>query len=178
MALIGDFPSFYEKYSDFDSFVARLEYLCESNAIRDENKRKAILISKICDDTYRKIWNACKPMPLENKSYIELLQLIKKYSTVVATPAFVERREFYAAKQKDKENISSWAERIQRLSNKCKFKGDLDAVLTDRFISGLCNSNVQSKYFEEDPASIDFEKAVGIALIAEISLLSRKCKKN
>lgn len=178
MALIGEFPSFYYRYTDFDSFVARLEYVCESNSIRDESKRKTILISKICDDTHRRILNACKPVRLEDKSYKELLQLIKKYAAVASTPVIVDRREFYTAKQKDKEDITAWAVRVQHLSDKCKFLGDLDAILTDRFISGLYNSDVQNKFFEEDPANIDFEKAIRIATIAGTSLPKRKSNRN
>lgn len=61
-----------------------------------------------------------------------------------------------------------WYARIKRLSINCKFGDRFDAVLLDRFISGLKSSAILERLRDED-VDLTLEKAVEIATNKESS---------
>lgn len=167
MAFFGELPHFYGEFGDWQVFTERLEQFFEINDVPDEKKR-AILITCIGDDVYKTLRDVCHPALPKEKTFDELCELLNK-QFVKKTSVFRERCSFYNAKQQSKETISSWFARIKSLSVDCKFGDKFDAVLLDRFISGLRPSPVLDRLCEEDDETLTIQQALDIAVVKESS---------
>lgn len=166
MALIGELPVFYSGSSDWQVYTERLEQFFDVNDIA-EDKKKALLLTSIGEDTYKTLRDVCHPVLPKNKTYNELIELLNK-QYVVRTSVFRERVKFYTAKQYANEPISQWFARIKKLSVDCKFGNQFEAVLLDRFISGLRATPILDRLCEEED-TLTLQQAVEIATNKETS---------
>jgi len=166
MAFIGELPVYYSGISDWQVYTERLEQFFEVNEIAPE-KKKALLLTSLNEDTYKTLRDVCHPQLPKDKTFDELIELLNK-QFVVRTSVFRERVKFYTAKQYANESIAFWFARIKKLSIDCKFGDRFDAVLLDRFISGLRSSAILDRLCEEDD-DLTLQKAVEIASSKESS---------
>lgn len=167
MALIGNVPEFKSGKDDWSVYSERLEQFFEINDIPEE-KRNAFLISSVGADTYKTIRDLCHPILPKDKTFEELCDLMKKqFTTQVAI--YRERNQFYNARQFATETVTNWFARIKKLSIDCRFGGDLESILLDRFISGLKSSPILDRLCEENE-TLKLEDAVAIATNKESSL--------
>ena len=167
MSTIGELPTFCEKFYDWQMHAGRLEQFFEANEISEENKTTLLIIS-ICEHAYKTLRAICHPLLPKEKTCEELIELLHNHY-VVRTLVFRERVKFYTAKQYATESISKWFVRIMKLSADCKLGNNFDAVLLDRFISGLRPSPILDRLCEEED-TLTFKQAVEIAVNKESSL--------
>lgn len=66
---------------------------------------------------------------------------------------------------------------MRELGNNCKFKGDIDEILRDRFISGL-KPVLQRRFFEESNTDMTLQDAIKIAIYEEASLKRKKSEQD
>ncbi|XP_059614960.1 uncharacterized protein LOC132260692 [Phlebotomus argentipes] len=167
-ALIGNIPEFYAGAQDWNVYSERLEQFFLVNNIPDD-KRSALLISVIGNDTYKALRDLCHPQLPKDKPFEELCELLKKqYGPQVSV--FRERKKFYTSKQMEYEGVSAWYARLKTLSVDCKFGDNLETILMDRFISGLRNPVVLDRMCEEDE-TLTLTKAVELAVNKESSVV-------
>lgn len=166
MAFFGELPRFYgSDYNDWSVFSERLEQFFEINEVAEEKKR-AILITCIADDVYKTLRDVCHPVLPKEKTFDELNDLLTK-QFVKKTSVFRERCKFYNAKQNAREPVSQWFARLKSLSIDCKFGDRFDAVLLDRFVSGLKPSAVLDRLCEEDEENLTIQRALDVAVTKE-----------
>lgn len=176
MAFFGELPHFYGgEFGDWNVFSERLEQFFEVNDVAEE-KKKAILITCISDDVYKTLRDVCHPSLPKEKCFDELCELLNK-QFVVKTSVFRERCNFYTAKQQKNETVSAWFARIKSLSIDCKFGERFDAILLDRFISGLKPSPVLDRLCEENEETLTMQGALDIAVTKE-SATKDRCDKD
>lgn len=168
MALIGDLPRFHGEYDDWLVFTERLEQFFEINDVVEE-KKKAILITSISDQIYKTLKDLCFPLLPKEKTFNELCELLNK-QFVIKTSVIRERYTFYNAKQMAGESIANWFARIKKLSIDCKFGERFDAILLDRFLSGLRPSPIFDRLCEEDEDKLTVQLAYEIAINKESSI--------
>lgn len=162
--LIGNIPEFYCGSGDWNVYSERLEQFFEVNDIPDE-KRSALLISVVGNEAYKTLRDLCHPALPKEKSFEELCQLLhKQYAPQVSL--FRERIKFYKAQQENYENVSQWYARVKTLSVDCKFGETLEAILMDRFVSGLRSPLVLDRICEEDE-TLTLARAVELAVNKE-----------
>lgn len=162
--LIGNIPEFYCGSDDWNVYSERLEQYFEVNDIPPE-KKGALLISVVGNEAYKTLRDLCHPALPKEKSFDELCQLLhKQYAPQVSM--FRERIKFYKAQQEQYENVSQWYARVKTLSVDCKFGDNLEAILMDRFISGLKNPLVLDRICEEDE-TLTLSKAIELAVNKE-----------
>ncbi|KAF2889123.1 hypothetical protein ILUMI_17051, partial [Ignelater luminosus] len=125
--LIGHIREF-KVGQDFQMYEEKFAQYCQANEIIG-SRRIAMLISLICDDTYKTLRDLCFPDKPQDKSYDELCTLLREHNTPPKN-TFRERIQFYQAVQGSDETCSKWYARIKRLSIDCKFT-DITAVLKD-----------------------------------------------
>lgn len=168
--MIGELPTFYAGSSDWQIYTERLEQFFEVNEIPAE-KKKALLLTSVGDDTYKTLRDVCHPQLPKDKTFDELIELLNK-QYVVRTSVFRVRVKFYLAKQDTHETIAQWFARIKNLSISCQFGDNTDSVLLDRFISGLRASAILDRLCEENDG-LTLQKAVEIATTKESSASSK-----
>lgn len=165
--LVGSIPNFNQYCDNWDTYAEILEQFFIVNNIEDE-KKSAFLISCIGAETYKTLRDLCHPFLPKDKSFDELAGLLKKqFSPQIAI--FRERTNFYEAKQLPGENVITYYGRLKKLSVDCKFGEFLEAVLLDKFITGLRPGQVLDRLCEENE-TLTLQQAVDIAMNKECAL--------
>lgn len=164
---VGCIPSFNQSSDSWDTYAEILDQFFIVNNIEDE-KKSAFLISCIGAETYKTLRDLCHPFLPKNKSFDELAELLRKqFSPQVAI--YRERKNFYDVKQTRGENVMTYYGRLKKLSVDCKFGDNLEAVLLDKFITGLCSGQVLDRLCEENE-ELTLQKALDIAINKECAL--------
>lgn len=165
--LIGNIPEFYCGSDDWNVYSERLEQYFEVNDIPAE-KRSALLISVVGNEAYKTLRDLCHPSLPKEKPFEELCLLLhKQYAPQVSL--YRERIKFYRAAQEAYENVPQWYARVKTLSVDCKFGENLEAILLDRFVSGLKNALVLDRICEEDE-TLTLAKAIELAVNKESAI--------
>lgn len=168
MALIGELPTFYSGISDWQVYTERLEQFFEVNRIADDMK-KSMLLTSVSEEVYKTLRDVCHPLLPKAKTFEELIELLNK-QYVVRTSVFRERVKFYTARQYANESIAQWYARLKKLSIDCRFGDRFEAVLLDRFVSGLRPGAILDRLCEEEADdSMTVQRALEIASNKEIS---------
>uniref|UniRef100_A0A2M4A4E3 Retrotransposon gag domain-containing protein n=1 Tax=Anopheles triannulatus TaxID=58253 RepID=A0A2M4A4E3_9DIPT len=165
--LVGTIPEFTVELDDWNVYYERLEQFFEVNEITPE-KRSAFLISCIGSQAYKSLRDLCHPALPKDRPFEELCELLRKqFSPQVAI--FRERTHFYNATQSVGENVTQWYGRLKKLSVDCKFGSNLEAVLLDKFITGLRPGQVLDRLCEENE-TLRLEQALDIAINKECAV--------
>ncbi|XP_050091998.1 uncharacterized protein LOC126575374 [Anopheles aquasalis] len=165
--LVGTIPEFTVELDDWNVYYERLEQFFEVNEIAPE-KRSAFLISCIGSQAYKSLRDLCHPALPKDRPFEELCELLRKqFSPQVAI--FRERTHFYNATQSVGENVTQWYGRLKKLSVDCKFGSNLEAVLLDKFITGLRPGQVLDRLCEENE-TLRLEQALDIAINKECAV--------
>lgn len=166
--IVGTIPTFNQGIDDWKTYSEILDQFFIVNNVEDD-KKSAFLISCIGSDTYKTLRDLCHPVLPKDKKFDDLSEILRKqFSPQVAI--FRERTNFYNAKQNNAENVTSWYGRVKRLSVDCKFGDNLEAILLDKFITGLKVGQVLDRLCEENE-TLTLQQAVDIATNKECSLM-------
>lgn len=169
VAMIGSIPEYNGFYDDWNVYQERLEQFFEVNDI-PETKRTALLISVIGSDSYKTLRDMCHPVLPKSRTFEELCELLRKqYSPQVAV--FRERTTFYNARQEQEETVTMWYGRLKKLSVDCRFGENLEAILLDKFVTGLRSGMIMDRLCEENEG-LTLEMALELAVNKECALKS------
>uniref|UniRef100_A0A182QJV4 Retrotransposon gag domain-containing protein n=1 Tax=Anopheles farauti TaxID=69004 RepID=A0A182QJV4_9DIPT len=106
----------------------------------------------------------------EERTFEALCELLRKqYSPQVAV--FRERTTFYNARQEEGETVTVWYGRLKKLSVDCRFGENLEAVLLDKFVTGLRSGMIMDRLCEENEG-LTLELALELAVNKECALKS------
>ncbi|XP_074037223.1 uncharacterized protein [Leptinotarsa decemlineata] len=148
----GQVREFRGQDSDWVIYKRRLDNYFQVNDI-DDDKKKAILLNALDEDSYKLIYNLCLPKFPEEKSYQQLTELFSQYFEV-SESLFVARSKFFAAFKNQHESANEWAAGVRNLAINCEFEETvIDMMLRDRFIVGFDKGSVQSKLFRKKSTS-------------------------
>lgn len=152
---------------DFNSnvwslFKPRLENYFLANEIVQEEKKRAILLNTLSEESYQLVFNLCMPDNPESTSYVALIKIINEHFEA-AQPIFASRYKFYSSRKHVGESPKEWCPRVRSLAAYCDFSNvELKTLLRDQFIVGYEKGSVQDRLFEEEK-EVTLAEAVGIA---------------
>ena len=160
MSLLGSPEQF--SGDDFKSYKERLEAFFTVNdigttaegadavAVAVADKQKvAYTISIIGKDTYGFLKDLCLPNKPTDKTFTEICTLLQNYykpSILVVAEAY----KFHQAKHEVGESVSTFANRLRRLSVNCNFGTFLDRALQDQFVCGIRSQNILKTLLSQD----------------------------
>ena len=163
MPNIGKITEFVEGKETFENYVERMEQFFDANDIKDE-KKVVVLLSVVGASTYGVIRNLSQPTLPKDKTYNDLVGLLKKHYN--PKPLVIsEQFKFNRRNQKEGEKVADYVVEWKRLSVNCDFKNFLDDALRDRFVCGLESEAIQKKLLAEE--KLDFQDAVKLASAME-----------
>ena len=114
-----------------------------------DKKKVAYTISIIGKDTYGFLKDLCLPNKPTGKTYTEICTLLQNYykpSILVVAEAY----KFHQAKQEVGESVSTFANRLRRLSLNCNLGTFLDRALQDQLVCGIRSQNIFKKLLSQD----------------------------
>lgn len=142
-------------------FAERMDLYFLVNAVEPE-RRHALLLQSISDEVYKKLRDICVPASVKDKTYEELIVCLKEHFGNRA--AYRERQRFYRAEQMENETATEWLKRIEIMAKTCDFTYDNDAIMRDRFISGLRSESTIDRLCDEQNPNMPLERALEICV--------------
>ncbi|XP_038106859.1 uncharacterized protein K02A2.6-like [Culex quinquefasciatus] len=163
MAQGPSFRCFDGDVDEWQAFREQLEQYFVACDVKEEEKKKAVLINHCEPKTYKLLRDLCMPKVPSAKKYDELCDLFAKHFT---PPVIVhkERRLFWRATRgtDPPESVNAWAARVKNLASNCKMGDHLQHSLVDKFVDGL-EGKAYERICEEDE-KLTLEKALEIAV--------------
>lgn len=161
MSYFGNLSNFDYKTCEWAIFIGRLNQFLKVNEVKEE-KKAAILLTHLSDDSYRLLRNLAYPRDLEELSFKELVALLNSHFKPKHC-TYADKAKFFNARKDPCENMAEWAARLRGLASFCNFGTALEQNLTDRFVLGLGSGPVRDKLFEQDASSLTLTQALEVA---------------
>lgn len=147
---IGHINEFKFDSEDFETWVERLELYMEINKLKE--KKVSVFLTLVGSKAYEILRALCTPKKPRDIVYDELvsklLDYIKPKPSVLA-----ERSKFRARVQQQNESASAFIAALQKLSQTCDFKDNLEESLRDQITHGIANNDLKKKLFAEKELS-------------------------
>lgn len=156
---------------DFKIFKSKLLNIFVVNDVTTDEKKKAYLLTSLCEDTFKLLASLCVPKAPDDLKYTELLPILEKHFQPVHS-YFASRRKFYTLKQAPYESVREFAARLRSSAGECGFENtELELLMRDIFVFGLHDSKMQGRLLEEDATDKlnTFDKMFKLALSRESS---------
>ena len=157
-------PAFDEDGGDFASYYDILKEFFIMNDVPEE-KKTAYLICFIGTQSYKTLKGLCHPEQPKTKTCHVLCHKLWNYYTPKSA-RFRERSNFYSKFQRPSDSVTIWHKRVKNFSINCRFGDRLEAILLDKFITGMKSGQVLDRLCEETD-DITLQKALEIALHQE-----------
>ena len=138
---------------DWEDYTDRLkQYLVENKMDTDEDaeRRRAVLLTVCGAPTYSLIKYLLAPAKPSDKSYEELVNLVKRHYHP-KPGQIVSRYKVYTHHRQDGQSVSEFVADLRRLAELCEFIDKLEEMLRDFFIIGIIDSILQKLLPESDP---------------------------
>ncbi|XP_024873057.1 uncharacterized protein LOC112455390 [Temnothorax curvispinosus] len=147
---------------DWELYTERLELYFVAKDIKDE-KRVAVLLTKISPETYKLVRDLCAPQKPKDKAFDELVKLVKDH--LCQKPSEVmERCKFHQAQQTTTETIAEFIARLKSLATHCNF-ADINLAMRDQLVCGLRDHAIKAILFREE--NLTYDSAYKLAVAAE-----------
>lgn len=171
MSIFGSVPNFDCKVDEWPVHKAQIKNFFDANDITDStdiggNKRRAILLNCMSQDSYRLTRDLLSPDAPENTTYATIISTLDSHFSPKKC-LFAEREKFYAAIKDSQESMTDYAARLRGLAAECNFGPSLDMCLTDRFVLGIDSPVVREKLYREDATQLKMNAALDIACAVE-----------
>lgn len=162
--LIGTIPPFDPDQDEWSMYCELLGHYFMANAIADDRRQCAILLSVIGMESYKRLRTVLAPAKPADLTFRQLCdRLAQHYAPVVV---FRERCLFYAAIREAGESVQQYYGRLKRLSDRCAFDESLETKMVDRFVTGLGTGRILDRLCEEG-ARLGIQRAVALAVELE-----------
>lgn len=162
--LIGAIQPFDPDQDEWALYCELLGHYFMANAITDDRRQCAILLSVIGMETYKRLRTVLAPAKPADLTFRQLCdRLAQHYAPVVV---FRERFLFYEATRVAGESVRQYYGRLKRLADRCAFDESLETKMVDRFVTGLGTGRILDRLCEED-ARLGMQRAVTLAVELE-----------
>ena len=158
--VFGKVDEFDGTKEEWTQYVELLEHFFVANDIVDAGKKRAVLLSVVGASTYALLRNLVSPAKPGEKSYSELVAVLKEHYNPTPSET-VQRSRFNSRYRKSGESVSTFVAELRALAEFCNFGDSLDDMIRDRIVCGIMNSKIQQKLLSEKPAML--KRAVEIA---------------
>lgn len=125
--------------------------------IGDAEKKRAVLLSCVGVQTYTLIRNLLSPERPGDRSYDELVRLLKNHFDPRKSE-IVQRWKFNTRNRRSEESVIEYVAELRKLAQDCNFEDTLKVMLRDRLVCGINDDRIQRRLLAED--GLTFETAL------------------
>ena len=164
MAAHGKVGAFNESLEPWASYAERLEHYFIANDVKEDEKKRAILLSSCGVNTYMIIRNLFAPDLPATKSFEEIVATAGTHFNLKPS-SIVQHFRFNFRVCKDGESAAEFVSQLRKLSEHCEFSDTLNKMLRDRIVCGINDVRIQRCLLAEPGLSL--AKALELALALE-----------
>ena len=118
--LLGAVGPFERDTDDWTAYCERLQQFFVANEIKEDGKKRAVLLSVCGTASYQLIRSLVAPSKPTDKSVDEIMKLVKDHLTLQPS-SIVQRFKFNSRSQQDTEIVSQFVAELKKLSEYCEF---------------------------------------------------------
>lgn len=145
---------------NWTEFTERLDQYFLANDINDTTKKRAVLLTVCGGKTYGLMKNLLSPEKPTDKSYEDLVKLIKEHQQPEPS-VIVSRYKFHTCTREADMPITDYVAVLRKLADKCDFGITLNDMLRDRLVIGVNDDRIQRRLLSE--TKLDYKRAEEIA---------------
>ena len=127
---------FDNRDGNWRDYIERFEFYCDAQGIADPTQRRALFLSGVGQNAYRRIKTILAPALLTTVSYQNIIETILGYFEPKPS-AIVSRFRFHQKCQGAAQGIQEFVTELKVMADRCEFGPCLDHMLRDRFVCGL-----------------------------------------
>ena len=127
---------------------------------------KAILLSVCGPQAYQLIKNLCVPEKPTDKTFAEIIQLVKDHVEPKPT-VIVQRFTYHSRSRKQEESIAAYVNALKKISEHCQFGDTLQDMLRDRLVCGINDVRIQRRLLSEP--DLTYKRAFDLAQAMEVA---------
>ena len=136
MAAHAKVGTFNESTELWSLYIERLGHYFVANDVKDDTKKRAILLSSCGVGTYTIIRNLLAPDLPSTKSFDEIVEAAGKHFNPKPS-SIVQRFRFNSRVRKEGESVADFVAQLRQLSEHCQFGDTLSNMLRDRIVCGI-----------------------------------------
>ena len=164
MAAHGTLSEFDPQKEDWISYSEWLQAYFAANKIESAEKKQAILLSVVGEETYQLMQSLVAPLKPAAKGFDALVKLVQDHYQ--PTPSVIMQRfKFNSHTQKSGKSIATFVAELWKLAEHCKFQSTPDNMLRDRLVCGATDGWLQGRLLAEPELTL--KDAVKIAIAQE-----------
>ena len=149
----------------------RLQQYFAVNDVDNAGKQRKILLSGCGAPTYQLIRNLLAPVKPTDKSFYELVKLVKDHHQPPPSE-IVQRFSFHSRTRRNGESVSAFVAQLRKLAEYCAFGDTLSDMLRDCIVCSINDQEVQRRLLAE--TRLTHDKAFALAQALEAADKSAK----
>ncbi|MDA8001874.1 MAG: hypothetical protein MPL62_11380 [Alphaproteobacteria bacterium] len=118
-ATLGRIEEFDGDKEEWSQYQERLEYFFQANEIEDGDKKRAVFLSLIGSNTYKRLRNLIAPEKPDTKTYAQLVKALADHFSPTPTES-VQRFKFHSRVRKPGESVATFVSELRCLAEFCK----------------------------------------------------------
>ena len=167
MTVHGKISYFNSNQESWSSYMERLGYYFTANDVRDDDKKKAILLTVCGPAAFELLKSLLQPSTTNDKTYPEIIKVLSDHFS--PTPSVImQRYKFNTRTRKDSESVATYVAELKHLGEHCQFGDKLNEMVRDRLVCGVNDIRIQNRLLQES-SSLTYEKAFQIAQSIELA---------
>lgn len=174
---VGTLREFDHVEMDWEVYSKRLQQYFLANKVKENDQKRAILLTMLTEPTYKLLGTLCYPKKVEETEYNEISEVMNSHFKI-AVSVFCQREEFYSAKMGITDDIQNWERKVRSLAVNCDFGDNLLNALRDKFVIDMVKGPIKDKLYSQPVTTLTFKEAVKLALEAEAAYKSKQNQVN
>ncbi|KAJ8889929.1 hypothetical protein PR048_009434 [Dryococelus australis] len=149
--------------------LERFQFWLDSKGQITDDQKLGLLIEMLDDFTIRDLKDWITPNTLQERTYIELINVLNKNIVPMINP-MVWYNKFVNGRQLPGEKAVVYTSELWRLASSCNFEGMTATIVLYQFVCCLCNEDLQAKLFSEKENSLKCQKS------GKVGHVTKACK--
>ena len=158
---------YVEGTESWELYQARLEQHFIANDVKEDAKKRALLLSTCGKKTFHLVSNLLAPAKPADTPYKDICSKLKDHFDPVESE-IVQRFKFYRRFRQREETVAEFLAALRDCARGCEFGSSLDIMLRDRIVLGINEDSIQRRLLSE--TNLTLEKALKIAQAQEIAM--------
>ena len=107
--------------NDWNNYIQQMKFFFLANSIKDNNNKKAVLLSPYCSDTYKLFKNLIAPEDIGRSSYAEIKRLMDEHKNPKPNQ-IAEWFKFNSRNCKSNKSLSEYMAELCHLTQFCDYR--------------------------------------------------------
>ncbi|EEC05064.1 transposon, putative [Ixodes scapularis] len=153
---------------NWTNYVERLEAYFDASGVKDDGRKRSILISALSPEVYARLRSLVAPNKPRDETFDTIVKVLTQHLSPEPSEIY-ETFRFQSRVQNEGESVADYLAELRRIADHCGFGDALERNLRDRFVIGLREKTVQ-RILLAKPKKLTLKEALDTALAAELAM--------